>query len=293
MRKIGMALGLVGGFLVMVALLANFYAAGQLMRTPIDIDSTTRLAGTATIGDEDETEVRATSITRANSEKSDDDVVVFVNSSCLVRDIGDVPNCVSADDPQERLITASVDNFATDRKTALSVNDPSYLPADAVEHEGLVNKWPFDAEQKTYPLWNGTLGTAVDATFDGEETIDGLTVYKYVSVVEDEPITLSEGVEGTLSSTTEYFVEPTTGSIINQIATQERVTDEGDNFLSADLEFTPEQIEANVADARSNADSLGLVTSTLPLWGLIIGIPLLLIGLLLVFRGGGRHEADA
>lgn len=293
MRKIGMALGLVGGFLVMVALLANFYAAGQLMRTPIDIDSTTRLAGTATIGDEEETEVRATSITRANSEKSDEDVVVFVNSSCLVRDIGDVPNCVSADDPQERLITASVDNFATDRKTALSVNDPSYLPADAVEHEGLVNKWPFDAEQKTYPLWNGTLGTAVDATFDGEETIDGLTVYKYVSVVEDEPITLSEGVEGTLSSTTEYFVEPTTGSIINQIATQERVTDEGDNFLSADLEFTPEQIEANVADARSNADSLGLVTSTLPLWGLIIGIPLLLIGLLLVFRGGGRHEADA
>lgn len=290
MRKIGMALGLIGGFLVMVALLANFYAAGQLMRTPIDVDSTTRLSGTAALGADDPTDVKATSITRANSEKSDDDVVVFVNSSCLVRDEGDVPNCVSADDPQERLITASVDNFATDRTTGLSVNDPSYLPADAQEHEGLVNKWPFDAEKKTYPVWDGTIGEAVDAEFDGEETIDGLTVYKYTATVDAAPIEVTDGVQGTYTDTKSWFIEPTTGSIINQVDDQERLTDDGDNFLTLQLEFTPEQIEANVADARANADSLSLITSTVPLWGLIVGIPLLLIGLLLTLRGGRSSD---
>ena len=48
------------------------------------------------------------------------------------------------------------DDFATDRITALAVNDPQYLPADAAPHEGLINKWPFEAEKKTYPYWDGT-----------------------------------------------------------------------------------------------------------------------------------------
>jgi hypothetical protein len=44
-----MLLGFLGGFLVMVALLAQFYAPGQLMRTPLDVDSTTRLSGEAAL----------------------------------------------------------------------------------------------------------------------------------------------------------------------------------------------------------------------------------------------------
>ena len=34
-----MVLAGLGGFLVMLAILAKFYAPGQLMKTPIDVDS--------------------------------------------------------------------------------------------------------------------------------------------------------------------------------------------------------------------------------------------------------------
>ena len=55
------------------------------------------------------------------------------------------------------LITAGIDIFATDRCRPSAVDDKN-LPGDAVVHEGLVNKWPFDAEKKTYPYWDGAIG---------------------------------------------------------------------------------------------------------------------------------------
>ena len=50
MRKLGMVLAGLGGFLVMLAILAKFYAPGQLMKTPLDVDSTTNAAGEAAVG---------------------------------------------------------------------------------------------------------------------------------------------------------------------------------------------------------------------------------------------------
>ena len=144
---------MLGGFLVVVGLLAMFYAPGSLMKTPIDTDTTTALDGVAELSGE-EVPVLAWSVTHANSEQSDDDVVVFQNSSCLVKDEGGIDDCVSADDPGDRLLSATLDNFATDRVTAVAINDPEYLPAEAEEHEGLINKWPFEAEQETYPFWD-------------------------------------------------------------------------------------------------------------------------------------------
>ena len=131
MRKLGMVLAGLGGFLVMLAILAKFYAPGQLMKTPLDVDSTTNAAGQAAVGDGATEPVKGTQLTRADSAKSDGDVIVFVSSSCLIFDRDNAPSCVNADDPDQRLITAGVDNFATDRKTAMAVNDPKYLPPDA------------------------------------------------------------------------------------------------------------------------------------------------------------------
>jgi hypothetical protein len=284
-----MLLGTLGGFLVMVALLAQFYAPGQLERTPLDVDSTTRLSGEATIGTEDSTPVKATSITRSDSAESDGKIVVWVNSSCLVKDEGDPPNCVSADDPQERLISASVDNFATDRKSALAVNDPKYLPPDATEHRGLVNKWPFDSKKQTYPYWDGTAGSAQNAVFDGEAKLEGVKVYKYVITIADVPIEVTDGVQGTYSAEKTIYVEPKTGAILNQVEKQERVTDSGDNFLTLDLAFTPEQIKTSAKEAKDNKAKLDLIGGTVPLIGFIVGIPLLIAGIFLSLRMGSRR----
>jgi len=290
-RKIGAVLAFVGGFLVMLAVLAQVYAPGQLMRTPLDVDSTTRLSGTAVISGES-TPVKATSITHSDSAKSDDDVVVFQNSSCLVKDEGDVGNCVSADDPQERLLSASVDDFATDRKTALAVNDPEYLPADAAPHEGLINKWPFEAEKKTYPYWNGTADRAIDAVYDRTEEVGGVETYVYRIQASDVPIEIAEGVPGIYDDVTEIYIEPLTGSIVHQVQHQERTLEDRSPVLVLDLAFTDEQVAANGEDAEKNRDLLNLATKTVPLVGYLVGIPLLLIGIALMVLGRRKPEPD-
>ena len=271
--------------LVALAILAQFWAPGQLMKTPLDTDSTTLLDGTAELsngdGGTDEFPVKAFSVTHADSERSDSDVIVFQNSSCLVKDEGDIDECVSADDPQERLISASTDDFATDRRTAEAVDDPKYLPPSAESKEGLVNKWPFEAEKKDYQYWDGYAGQAVDAVYDGTADVDGLEVYVYKISVSDAPIELSDGVQGTYSTDREIWIDPTTGAIVNQFESQERLDEDGNTFLALDYGFTDEQVAGNAEDAKSNASSLNLVTNTVPLIGWIVGIPALLIGIAL------------
>ena len=295
-RIIGSVLALLGAFLITVAVLAQFYAEPRLEKTPIDVDSTTLLSGTVQLSDGsgglDESPVKAFSVTKADSERSDSDVVVFANSSCLVKDEGEIDTCVSAEDAQDRLVSASTDNFATDRVTALALNEPQYLPPSAEEKSGLVNKWPFGAEQKTYPYWDGLAGEAVDAEFDRTESIDGLEVYVYRVEQSGTPIELSAGVPGTLEAEKELFIEPVTGSIIDQVDHQERLDSEGNPAIVLDLEFTDEQVEKNVEDSKSNVSSLNLVTGTVPIIGYAVGIPALLIGLVLILMAHRRRSSS-
>jgi hypothetical protein len=155
-KIIGWVLLALGTFLVVIGLMAAVWAPGQVKRTPLDTDSTTYLSGNAdklnpATGEVENIDVRATSITKADSEHSDGDVIVFVSSTCLVIDDGSgtVPDCVPGTD--DRLVSASTEVFATNRRTAMAVNGSQYLPPSAEEREGLINKWPFDAEKKTYP----------------------------------------------------------------------------------------------------------------------------------------------
>lgn len=297
MRKgFGIGLSLLGGFLVMLAVLAQFWAPGQLMKTPLDTDSTTLLEGTAELSNGESTDsfpVRAFSVTRADSERSDDEVVVFQNSSCLVKDEGGIEECVSADDPDERLISASTDDFATDRRTAEAVDDPQYLPPSAEAKEGLVNKWPFEAEKKTYDYWDGLSGQPVEATYDRTETVDGVDLYVYTISISDTPIEITSGVQGIYNDQKELWVEPTTGSIVNQIDQQERLDEEGNPFIALDLRFTDEQVAKNVKAGKDNAAKLELVTQTVPLVGYVVGIPALLIGLALLLMSSRRREDSA
>lgn len=284
MRKnIGGVCAFLGAFLLIVAVLFQTWAAGQLKKTPLDVDSTTRLEGTAVTyqaGSPSSFPVKATSVTKADAEKSDDDVVVFKNSSCLVKDVNDVPDCVSADDPEQRLLSAGFDDFATDRKTAMAVNDPKYLPADATEKEGLINKWPFDVEKKTYPYWVDTGVT--DAVFDGVEEVDGLETYVFQVEVNDAPIQIAEGVDGLYSELTRLWIEPKTGQIVMQESEQKRALTDGTPVLDVELNFTGEQIDANVEGITADKDRLQLATGTVPLIGYVAGVPLLILGLVLI-----------
>jgi hypothetical protein len=305
-RLLGWLLILLGVFALTAGALLRFYAYDEVQRTPLTVETTTKLTGTAdrldpATGDTELYDVKVTSVTETDDEASDDDVAVFVNTLCVVKDEPGTPDCVASpeDDPDDRLVTASTDVFATDRITAEAIpvdRMDDYLPDDAEPHEGLVNKWPFDAQKEDYSYWDGLLGRAVTAEYVGTETINGLEVYVYEVDVQEEEATVvpaedGEGIEGLYTSEKTMRVDPVTGSIIDQEQREVRTLPNGDPLIELDVAFTEEQVETNVSDAEDGADQLRLVGVTGPLVGLIVGVLLIAVGLFLVL--GARRRTTS
>ena len=275
-RTVGFILLGLAGFLVTAAILALVWVPGQVKKTPLDVVSDTRLTGSAAaLPTGGGGPVKYLSRTVADGAASSSDVVVFDNFTCLVSDPdGTAPDCVDDTDPDKRLVSAGTDRFATDRVTALAVNDEKYVGVNAVPHEGLVNKFPFDVEQKTYPFWDGIVDRAVETTFQGEEEIDGLAVYKFSYSVTDEPAEISEGISGLYSMNKTMWIDKATGSIIDESDKQVRKLDDGTPVLDLDISFTDETVAANVKDAKANNSQLSLVAKApwvLGLLGLLAG----------------------
>ena len=173
--------------------------------------------------------------------------------------------------------------FATDRHTAEAVNDPEYLPPSAEEKSGLINKWPFDAKKEDYTYWDGLLGEAVDATYDGTETIDGLETYKYH--------VLDRGRAGRGRRPTSTASTPRTstsgstrrpGAIVNQTQHEVRELEDGSTLLDMHLAFTDDQVAANAATPRTTGACWTSHQRPLPLIGFIGGAIALLAGLFLL-----------
>lgn len=296
--KLGLVLIFLGALLLGVAVLDQTYAVPRLEVAPLTTDATTELSGTAQLAGPDGVEsfpVLVFSTTRADTSVSDGEVVSYQKATCVVRDKGTVEGCVSNSDSQKRLLTASTDEFATSRADAMAVNDPAYLSASAVPHEGLVNKWPFHAAQQDYPFWSVVAGKAVTAAYERSTEIDGLAVDVYLVELSDVPIEITEGLKGLYSERTEIAVEPTTGQIVNQKGATERTTTDGKPFLALSAAFTDEQVATFVEEAVTKKDKLDLINSTIPLVGYVGGGLLLLIGiglLVLESRSPGKREAD-
>jgi hypothetical protein len=289
-----------GAFLLAAALVATVWAPDQVKRAPLDTDSTTRLSGTAQklntgTGEIDDLDVRAVSITEADSNKSDDDVVAYVNTSCLVIDVPDTPDCGepgTGEDADPNVINISNELFATDRRTGVAVNGDDYLPEGTPEREGLQNKFPFDAEKKDYEFWDGILDRAVPATYEGTDEIEGLETYRYnMSVVEEEATVIGD-VDGIYSLDKTMWIEPNTGAIIDQEQHDVRTLPNGDPLLDLQLSFTDEQVSANVDDASANVSSLTLLTKTIPLVGFIGGALCIIAGILLLLSARRKNEAN-
>lgn len=285
-----------GAFLLMVAVMATVWAPGVMKKTPLDVNSTTYLSGNAEMidleeGGTKEFPVKVTSVTKTDADASTDDVVVFQSTTCVVNTSeGDTPDCVTGDD--KRLVSASEEAFATDRKTALAVpNQAKYVPEPIDGLEGIQNKWPFDAEKKDYPYWDGMLGRTVDAKYVGSEKIDGLEVYNYKISVAEEPAEVSEGVDGLYSTDLTISVEPKTGSIIQQSQHEVRTLEDGTTLLDLSVDFTDEQIKSGVKDGKANVSSLNLIGSTVPMVGFILGPILLIAGLVMLAAQARRRTA--
>lgn len=290
-RVIGALLIGLGAFVLIAGVLSLVWASNAVKRTPLDVDSVTKLSGTATVGDYTGP-VSATSITLADTSESTDDIVVFRGSSCLVKDPdGTAPDCVEADDPSEALISASTEVFATDRETAEGVSDAEVLPASATPKSGQVNKWPFDAQKKDYAYWDSVTNTEVTAVYEREDKIDGLDVYVYTVNVDRQPVEIAAGIDGYYTSEKTISIDPRTGQIIRQAELQSRETTDGKPVLDLDFAFTEETVSNNVQSTKDSISSLDLLAKTVPMIAIPLGIIMIAIGLPLDIKGRREQKA--
>ncbi len=163
------------------------------------------------------------------------------------------------------------------------------LPADAVPHEGLVNKFPFGAEKKTYPYWDGSAGIVTDAVYDRTEQLDGLEVYVYKTKIVDAPIKVGD-LDATYDDAKEISVEPKTGGFVKQVIDQQRYLADGTKVLDLQIAYTDEQVADEVKTAGDNVSTLELITKTVPLIGFIGGGLSLLAGVALILLGRRRVQ---
>ncbi|NRN64201.1 hypothetical protein GC106_14070 [Kibdelosporangium sp. 4NS15] len=244
---------------------------------------------------------------RAPESKPNGDVVTW-NEASEVRD-----------DSTKLVVNGTVRQLCLDRFTAQAVAPCSngYLEKEkgnrekaaggAPQFPGLNFKFPFDTRKETYKWYDLSLGTTIDAKFDGEEEIDGVEVYRFRQTAPATQID-TRAVPGSLIGKPEptvraglyyevdrtLWIEPVTGAVIKakQWSKQElRTLDEGPGqgttVFDGTMELTKDTVAKNVATAKENSSQMWLLTG-LPVILWIVGGVALLVGILLLVTGRQR-----
>jgi hypothetical protein len=310
-----------GVFLLVLAAAVKFVVAPAAVKAPLTIPSKYALVLASgqnfnffdsTVGKNVRINVWITRTIQGDAFSGNSSVAVYDESLCLTRDTNNSrPGCVSKADPQHRLITNSTDRVAFDRKTGMAVNNPKYhanVDGDQnITHIGLGYKFPIDTERKTYPYFDTVVHKAFPMNYAGEDTVDGLTVYRFVQKMVNEPVYTNNTFPSTYTNTRTVWVEPTTGVIVKgreqltQTLTGKANLDPsspvvepklaGIVALQGTLQFTPETVSLQAQLAKDNLPKIHLVRLWIPLIALIVGV-LSLAAAVLLFRRGPRGGGD-
>lgn len=295
-RRTGMlggSLMLLGAFLVTAALLLQVWAVPKLVRVPLTIDVKNQLEGTGALGGESQP-IRVTNYTKADADASDKDYIVWRDASCIVKGKGeDVPECVSADDPEGRLLDASEESYVSHRRTALGTDDPEYVKGEVQPRRGLVGKFPFDSEKKDYQMWDTLLEDTVPVTYEGEDDVDGLATYRYQISFEDKPAEIIADTQGFYSLERTYWVEPVTGAVIKVETHQIRKTEDGEPLIDINIAYTDKTVAKNVADGKKSRSQVMWIKRGIPITGYVVGGLLLALGALLLLARRRHPAAEA
>jgi hypothetical protein len=206
-------------------------------------------------------------------------------------------------------ISLSERRSAFDRRTGVGVNCCGVsVNKEPVKLEGQIYLFPFGVEKKTYQVFNQTAKKAFDTTFVGEDTVNGLPVYKFqqnipatkvatltapgsmFGVTQSGDIQLDRWYEGTDT----YWVEPTSGAPVKEevrrnetLKTQDGV--ERAKALVATASFTPQTITEMVRTATDAKNQISLLKTTIPIVLLLLGLVALAVAVLL---GRRRREGE-
>ncbi|MBS4754393.1 DUF3068 domain-containing protein [Nocardioides sp. zg-ZUI104] len=301
-----------GVFLIVAAILVRFYAYPSLAKTPTDYESITKLeALDAQIfnSDPDVLAAETTDLSIVSRSVADggadapDDVSVWVNSTTISRPDGSV-----FQQARDRVAFDSVTGVATDCEPCDTWTEIAEGDRRDVERTGLLFKFPFGTEKKDYDVWDSSVNEAPVATFEGEEDLQGLTVYKFVQRIEPTVVQTRE-VPGSVFGSDEavveaemwyemtrtYYIEPQTGSPVNRV--EERVQElryDGTSVpaFTGTVQYTEDQVSDMVEDAKSNAFMLGGLQMLFPLVMGVLGALLIGLGLVMGRAAGGRSSGN-
>ncbi|MEH6793057.1 MAG: DUF3068 domain-containing protein [Rhodococcus sp. (in: high G+C Gram-positive bacteria)] len=319
-----------GAFLVVAAILIPTYTVSALEKTPLDLEVTTvstgegsvlertSLAAGRVVVDQNVPIVSQRFVTV--EEPSDADIITVQAGTTLRR---------TDKQADTGLLSATVDRVTLDRKSSMPVESPvgtiqvaGDMPAEEVAHTGLQYKFPFDAEQKSYPYFDINTRQSQDIDFVEATEINGTPVYMYQQTI--APVDLSTvanlptnkvtlpadtwGVEGgaepvTMTrwyeNTRTLWVEPETGVVvkgeeqIHQYYAREADQPEVD-VLNAPITFDENTVEYQIQQAKDGQDQLSLFGRTVPIVAGILGVISLIAGVFLLLRGGnGGHRQPA
>lgn len=309
-RFLGPVLIGLGAFLLVAAVLLKFYAYPKLAVAPIDQNSVTHTEATdATIFDtgtleEITTDLEVADTTRgdvAASEKAGDNTRVWTGTQTIRSSDGVIRS-------------QGADRAAFDAHTGEAINCCDAFSEDEegvrtpVKRSGLIYKFPFGTEKKTYKWWDSTLGETVDAKYVKEDKVLGLDVLVFTTVTEPTVVG-SRYVPGSIvgsdaaqvdgdivySNTRTLYVEPVTGAIVDRREQQKStIAVDGVDMITtteADLTYTDEQVKDNVDEYKGKATALNGVRTTFPLIALVLGLLALAGGVLLSRRRATDNNA--
>jgi hypothetical protein len=278
--------------------------ADRVILTPIDQYAQTTSPGPGSYLDPTTQKVRSADLVAVRTLKGD------VAASDKNTAVWDVSVVLSTGDGQ--LVQATVDRVATDRRTAEAVNCcGEAVNSVPTRHSGLSYKFPFDTQKQDYQFWDANAKKAVPAKYVSEETVQGLTTYKFISEVPATQIQTLE-VPGSLvgesapsvqapvyyDDVRTVWVEPKTGVIVkgseqNKTTLRNSAGQDKTTVLQFDLTFNNDSQRSQAQLARDNIGKIDLLTTWLPLIGLLVGIVLIIAGLIIMVsadRAPGRHS---
>ncbi|MDP9342119.1 MAG: DUF3068 domain-containing protein [Actinomycetota bacterium] len=194
------------------------------------------------------------------------------------------------------LIQATKLQVVFDRTTGYAVHCCGENPKE----EGITIKFPFDTQKTTYQLYDNGGARAFPVKFVREGNIQGLTVYVFhgsggpvvighldvAGTLVGQPDQKSVTADISYLEQTTTWIEPVTGAVIKgQQHAVQYLSFQGQQIQPlADLQLTYDDatVTDNATKSKQDVKQLKLVKSGIPIFGPIIGIVLLVLGILLL-----------
>jgi hypothetical protein len=187
-----------------------------------------------------------------------------------------------------------------DRHTAQAVVDctSSSVGGDhGKKIHGLTLNFPFDVKKQSYAVFDANAQVSSPARYVGEDTIQGLKVYKFAQSVPETMVTTALATVRYSNERT-IWVDPTSGVIVN-IEEHPKTVLPGAagsadvTVLAGTFSGDKTTVADGVARAKKADGQISLVRTVAPLSLLALGVVAVVAGALLARRGaGGNHPGQ-